>query len=105
MNRVYVTFRINFSCCFSFSSRARKIRCDSTRPVCHNCTRRSSNCEYDLVPKRRGPDKRPGTRQRTSRKRPPEDQDAEPNRKKKRPNIPLNQENSPTSPIASVPLN
>ncbi|KAI6021518.1 hypothetical protein BKA83DRAFT_4283107 [Pisolithus microcarpus] len=36
--------------------RARKIRCDSTRPICHNC--------------RRGPDKRPGTRQRSCKKRP-----------------------------------
>ncbi|KAF8965647.1 hypothetical protein BDZ97DRAFT_1811637 [Flammula alnicola] len=46
-------------------SRSRKIRCDSTRPVCNNCVRRSNECEYDLVPKRRGPDKRPGTRQRS----------------------------------------
>lgn len=53
-------------------SRARKIRCDSTRPVCHNCTRRGNECEYDAVPKRRGPDKRPGTRQRSCKKRPPE---------------------------------
>lgn len=50
--------------------RARKIRCDSTRPVCHNCTRRNNECEYDAVPKRRGPDKRPGTRQRSCKKRP-----------------------------------
>ena len=27
-------------------------------------------CEYDAVPKRRGPDKRPGTRQRSCKKRP-----------------------------------
>ena len=51
-------------------SRSRKIRCDSTRPVCNNCARRSNECEYDLVPKRRGPDKRPGTRQRSCKKRP-----------------------------------
>ncbi|KAH7888914.1 hypothetical protein F5I97DRAFT_1802765 [Phlebopus sp. FC_14] len=50
--------------------RARKIRCDSTRPMCHNCTRRSNECQYDAVPKRRGPDKRPGTRQRSCKKRP-----------------------------------
>ncbi|KAI8992919.1 hypothetical protein BD414DRAFT_437399 [Trametes punicea] len=55
--------------------RARKIRCDSTRPFCHNCLRRNNECEYDAVPKRRGPDKRPGTRQRSCKKRPP---DAEP---------------------------
>ena len=51
-------------------SRSRKIRCDSTRPVCNNCVRRSNECEYDAVPKRRGPDKRPGTRQRSCKKRP-----------------------------------
>ncbi|PBK84181.1 hypothetical protein ARMGADRAFT_1000409 [Armillaria gallica] len=50
--------------------RGRKIRCDSTRPVCNNCVRRSNVCEYDAVPKRRGPDKRPGTRQRSCKKRP-----------------------------------
>ncbi|KAL4078296.1 hypothetical protein V8B97DRAFT_1936553 [Scleroderma yunnanense] len=49
--------------------RARKIRCDSTRPICHNCVRRSNECQYDAVPKRRGPDKRPGTRQRSCKKR------------------------------------
>jgi len=51
-------------------SRARKIRCDSTRPICHNCVRRSNECQYDAAPKRRGPDKRPGTRQRSCKKRP-----------------------------------
>ncbi|KAF8069868.1 hypothetical protein FPV67DRAFT_1414189 [Lyophyllum atratum] len=50
--------------------RSRKIRCDSTRPVCNNCVRRSNVCEYDSVPKRRGPDKNPGTRQRSCKKRP-----------------------------------
>ena len=55
------------------SSRARKIRCDSTRPGCNNCARRNNQCEYDSVPKRRGPDKRPGTRQRSCKKRPPPD--------------------------------
>lgn len=50
-------------------SRARKIKCDSTRPMCNNCHRRSNPCEYDTVPKRRGPDKLPGTRKRTCKKR------------------------------------
>ncbi|KAI5123891.1 hypothetical protein M0805_005707 [Coniferiporia weirii] len=50
--------------------RARKIRCDSTRPSCNNCVRRQNECQYDAVPKRRGPDKRPGTRQRSCKKRP-----------------------------------
>ncbi|KDQ55599.1 hypothetical protein JAAARDRAFT_323836 [Jaapia argillacea MUCL 33604] len=49
--------------------RARKIRCDSTRPICHNCVKRGNECEYDAVPKRRGPDKHPGTRQRSCKKR------------------------------------
>ncbi|KAG6335686.1 hypothetical protein ID866_3392 [Astraeus odoratus] len=30
----------------------------------------SNECQYDAVPKRRGPDKRPGTRQRSCKKRP-----------------------------------
>ncbi|KAK7692152.1 hypothetical protein QCA50_003771 [Cerrena zonata] len=64
--------------------RARKIRCDSTRPVCNNCTRRNNECEYDAVPKRRGPDKRPGTRQRSCKKRPLDDEAAGPQAKKKR---------------------
>ncbi|KAG2337168.1 hypothetical protein BDR05DRAFT_1005249 [Suillus weaverae] len=49
--------------------RAKKIRCDSARPICHNCVRRSNECQYDAAPKRRGPDKRPGTRQRSCKKR------------------------------------
>ncbi|KAF8153666.1 hypothetical protein BJ912DRAFT_1014320, partial [Pholiota molesta] len=64
--------------------RSRKIRCDSTRPVCNNCVRRSNPCEYDAVPKRRGPDKRPGTRQRSCKKR-PADGSAPPPPKRKRP--------------------
>ncbi|KAF8630832.1 hypothetical protein AX17_005191 [Amanita inopinata Kibby_2008] len=49
--------------------RTRKIRCDGAKPVCHNCCRRSHNaeCVYDAVPKRRGPDKTPGARQRLAR--------------------------------------
>lgn len=65
---------LNLLCICSYcspSSRSRKIRCDSTRPVCYNCVRRSNVCEYDTVPKRRGPDKRPGTRQRSCKKKPP----------------------------------
>ncbi|VDC05013.1 unnamed protein product [Peniophora sp. CBMAI 1063] len=60
--------------------RARKIKCDSTRPECNNCLRRNNPCEYDAQPKRRGPDKRPGTRQRSCRKRmqpPPDANDTE----------------------------
>ncbi|KZV67128.1 hypothetical protein PENSPDRAFT_62895 [Peniophora sp. CONT] len=56
--------------------RARKIKCDSTRPECNNCLRRNNPCEYDAQPKRRGPDKRPGTRQRSCRKRMPTAPDA-----------------------------
>jgi hypothetical protein len=51
-------------------SRTRKIRCDGAKPQCHNCSRRSKNgddCAYDAVPKRRGPDKTPGARQRVAR--------------------------------------
>jgi len=65
-------------------SRARKIRCDSTRPGCDNCARRSSQCEYDAVPKRRGPDKRPGTRRRSCKKRPAEGEETPAVRKRRR---------------------
>lgn len=47
--------------------RTRKIRCDGAKPVCHNCQRRSDandTCTYDATPKRRGPDRTPGARQR-----------------------------------------
>ncbi|KAM6494149.1 hypothetical protein JOM56_010510 [Amanita muscaria] len=48
--------------------RTRKIRCDGAKPVCHNCKRRAClDCEYDTSPKRRGPDKTPGARQRIAR--------------------------------------
>ncbi|KAI5983465.1 hypothetical protein EDD15DRAFT_2178951 [Pisolithus albus] len=50
--------------------RTRKIRCDGAKPACHNCVRRAKpddECAYDTAPKRRGPDKRPGARQRVSR--------------------------------------
>ncbi|KAF8582821.1 hypothetical protein K439DRAFT_1350360 [Ramaria rubella] len=48
--------------------RSRKIRCDGAKPKCQKCARRSSECDYDAAPKRRGPDKKPGARQRTSKK-------------------------------------
>ncbi|EKM49512.1 uncharacterized protein PHACADRAFT_265028 [Phanerochaete carnosa HHB-10118-sp] len=51
--------------------RTRKIRCDGAKPVCHNCSRRvatgaddATPCTYDAAPKRRGPDRNPGSRQR-----------------------------------------
>ncbi|KAG6831995.1 hypothetical protein H0H92_006030 [Tricholoma furcatifolium] len=50
--------------------RARKIRCDGAKPACHNCSKRATatgECSYDSIPKRRGPDKTPGARQRLSR--------------------------------------
>ncbi|KAF8842166.1 hypothetical protein BDN67DRAFT_899803 [Paxillus ammoniavirescens] len=50
--------------------RTRKIRCDGAKPTCHNCTRRTKandECVYDAAPKRRGPDKMPGARQRMAR--------------------------------------
>ncbi|KAJ7677492.1 hypothetical protein B0H17DRAFT_944826 [Mycena rosella] len=51
--------------------RTRKIRCDGAKPICHNCGKRASggsDCNYDPLPKRRGPDKTPGARQRAARK-------------------------------------
>ncbi|KAI6039316.1 hypothetical protein EDC04DRAFT_2686115 [Pisolithus marmoratus] len=50
--------------------RTRKIRCDGAKPACHNCVRRSKaddECTYDAAPKRRGPDRVPGARQRVSK--------------------------------------
>ncbi|KNZ81288.1 Quinic acid utilization activator, partial [Termitomyces sp. J132] len=47
--------------------RSRKTRCDGAKPICHNCSKRTNGgneCNYDAVPKRRGPDKTPGGRQR-----------------------------------------
>ena len=96
-------------------SRSRKIRCDSTRPICNNCARRSNECEYDLVPKRRGPDKRPGTRQRSCKKR-PADGSTPPRSKRKRissdqvtdpqeiptPRVKENMQDSKHSPIRQV---
>ncbi|KIM31556.1 hypothetical protein M408DRAFT_21575 [Serendipita vermifera MAFF 305830] len=52
--------------------RLRKVRCDSNRPTCKNCTRRSDACQYDPAPKRRGPDKRPRTYHNLQRKTPEE---------------------------------
>lgn len=69
---ILTNFRLPFTLCVLLS-RARKIRCDSTRPECNNCLRRNNECEYDAMPKRRGPDKRPGTRQRRCKKRGPDD--------------------------------
>ena len=49
----------------AFYSRGRKIRCDGAKPVCYNCRQRNTDaCEYDSVPKRRGPDRIAGARQR-----------------------------------------
>ncbi|RDB17928.1 hypothetical protein Hypma_000681 [Hypsizygus marmoreus] len=50
--------------------RTRKIRCDGAKPICYNCSKRataSSECNYDPIPKRRGPDKIPGARQRSAK--------------------------------------
>ncbi|KAI0506697.1 hypothetical protein F5B22DRAFT_440269 [Xylaria bambusicola] len=30
--------------------RSRRVKCDETRPVCHNCHRHNVSCEYDRVP-------------------------------------------------------
>ena len=76
--------RFMFRLMTTLHSRARKIRCDSTRPGCDNCARRSSQCEYDAVPKRRGPDKRPGTRRRSCKKRPIEGEETPAVRKRRK---------------------
>ncbi|CAE6527496.1 unnamed protein product [Rhizoctonia solani] len=45
--------------------RQRKIKCGGEQPACRNCVRIEAACHYDAEPKRRGPDKKPGTRTRT----------------------------------------
>ncbi|KAJ7107996.1 hypothetical protein C8R43DRAFT_1044435 [Mycena crocata] len=64
--------------------RGRKIRCDSNRPSCNNCVRRKNECIYDTAPKRRGPDKRPGTRQRSCKKRPADGSSPSPAKRKRK---------------------
>jgi hypothetical protein len=71
-------------------SRSRKVRCDSGRPQCKNCTRRCDPCEYDTTPKRRGPDKAPG-RTRMYKKKP---------EGLERENRPARQTNAPSEPEA-----
>ncbi|KAG7088294.1 hypothetical protein E1B28_012305 [Marasmius oreades] len=75
--------------------RARKIRCDGAKPVCHNCHQRANGngeCNYDSVPRRRGPDKTPGARQRMARDS--RDSDSTIRRRRKRPET-----SSPTSTV------
>ncbi|KAF9071182.1 hypothetical protein BDP27DRAFT_1219488 [Rhodocollybia butyracea] len=67
--------------------RTRKIRCDGAKPICHNCGRRSgggSDCNYDPVPRRRGPDKLPGARQRMARELREEDTESHGTRRRRR---------------------
>ncbi|KAI0743811.1 hypothetical protein C8Q80DRAFT_1183246 [Daedaleopsis nitida] len=43
-----------------YQCRARKIRCDGAKPICHNCQKRpseASQCNYDSGPNRRGREK------------------------------------------------
>lgn len=57
------------------ASRARKLKCDRVKPQCHHCVRRSRRvhgsglCEYEDVRRRRGPDRVPGARVRTTKPR------------------------------------
>ncbi|KAJ7665263.1 hypothetical protein DFH06DRAFT_1127596 [Mycena polygramma] len=58
-------------------SRTKKIRCDGVKPMCHYCSRcpvGTAECDYDLAPRRRGPDRNPGARPPVSRT--PEDTSA-----------------------------
>ncbi|KAI0629846.1 hypothetical protein C8Q77DRAFT_270240 [Trametes polyzona] len=59
--RVYIACR---------GCRSRKVRCDGAKPVCFNCRRHFPNtvaCNYDEAPKRRGRDKAPGMRERSTK--------------------------------------
>ncbi|KLO15216.1 kinase-like protein [Schizopora paradoxa] len=50
--------------------RSRKLRCDGATPKCLSCTQRHIElCDYEAASKRRGPDRLPGTRQRSCKTR------------------------------------
>ncbi|KZT73776.1 hypothetical protein DAEQUDRAFT_661448 [Daedalea quercina L-15889] len=85
--------------------RSRKIRCDGAKPACHNCSRRSDQsgpCTYDPEPKRRGPDKTPGARQRSLTA--PQDE-VEPKRRSRRRTVDDPSAANPVDPkgVASAP--
>jgi hypothetical protein len=71
----------------SFISRNRKTRCDGAKPVCYNCSKRASGgdveCTYDSIPKRRGPDRTPGARQRSNRGLRDEGEEQQPRRRRR----------------------
>ncbi|KAJ6607183.1 hypothetical protein B0H10DRAFT_1956531 [Mycena sp. CBHHK59/15] len=89
---------------FHEHSRSRKIRCDSTRPHCSNCSRRADSCVYDPAPRRRGPDKRPGTRQRRCKTRPDEETGEESASAKKKPRLEPASASSQISLPSPVPM-
>ena len=67
-----------------FDSRSRKIRCDGAKPKCFHCVQREGNdeCTYDSLPKRRGPDRTPGARTRSTW--PKDDGEPPPRRRRRR---------------------
>ncbi|KAG6844662.1 hypothetical protein H0H87_005030 [Tephrocybe sp. NHM501043] len=85
--------------------RARKIRCDGAKPACHNCSKRatgSGECNYDPIPKRRGPDKTPGARQRGA-KDAKEDGEVGPVRRRRRRDPPTTAQRTATPENLSPP--
>jgi hypothetical protein len=87
-------------CSNSTYSRQRKIRCDGAKPGCEVCVKRGiTGCNYDTAPKRRGPDRQPGGRQRLRE----EDQEADEvgpvrTRRRRRPEEPLSPQDGPPFP-------
>ncbi|KAJ6628586.1 hypothetical protein B0H10DRAFT_1990499 [Mycena sp. CBHHK59/15] len=79
--------------------RGRKIRCDSKRPACNNCVRRKNVCVYDSARRTRGPDKHPGTRQRSCKKRPADGSSPPPLKRKRQDST------STSSPTAGIDAN
>lgn len=69
---------------------------------CNNCVRRNNECVYDAQPRRRGPDKRPGTRQRSCKKRPTDGSEPPPPKKKRRPEQSQSADFTSTSASASA---
>lgn len=82
--------------------RGRKIRCDGAKPKCYHCSQRDGNkeCTYDVLPKRRGPDRI--QRARTSGKRQETDGGPPPRRRRRGPDQAASESEGITGHASSV---
>jgi hypothetical protein len=83
------------------TSRGRKIRCDGAKPACYHCSQREGNteCTYDPLPKRRGPDRIQGARTRGLKSK---DEIGEPPRRRRRHPVTVDHDRPPQVPGASL---